>query len=36
MLKVEIMQDSFGEVKWLEIAQKDVEKYKESIHNCIL
>ena len=28
MLKVEIMQDSFGEVKWLEIAQKGVEKYK--------
>lgn len=28
MLRVEIMQDSFGEVKWLEIAQKDVEKYK--------
>ena len=27
-LKVEVMQDSFGEVKWLEIAQKDVEKYK--------
>ena len=26
-LKVEVMQDSFG-VKWLEIAQKDVEKYK--------
>ena len=22
------MQDSFGEVKWLEIAQKGVEKYK--------
>lgn len=28
MLKVEIMQDSFGEVKWLQIAQKGVEKYK--------
>ena len=28
MLKVEIMQDSFGEVKWLEITQKEVEKYK--------
>ncbi len=28
MLKVEIMQDSFGEVKWLEIAQNGVEKYK--------
>lgn len=28
MLRVEIMQDSFGKVKWLEIAQKDVEKYK--------
>lgn len=28
MLRVEIMQDSFGEVKWLEIAQKGVEKYK--------
>lgn len=28
MLKVEIMQDSFGEVKWLEIARKGVEKYK--------
>ena len=28
MLKVEIMQDSFGEVKWLEIAKKGVEKYK--------
>lgn len=27
-LKVEVMQDSFGEVKWLEIAQKGVEKYK--------
>ena len=22
------MQDSFGEVKWLEIFQKDIEKYK--------
>ena len=28
MLKVEIMQDSFGEVKWLEIFQKGIEKYK--------
>ena len=28
MLKVEIMQDSFGEEKWLEIAQKNIEKYK--------
>ena len=28
MLKVEIMQDSFGEEKWLELTQKDVEKYK--------
>ena len=28
MLKIEIMQDSFGEVKWLEITKKDVEKYK--------
>lgn len=28
MLKVEIMQDSFGEVKWLEIFQKDIEKFK--------
>ncbi len=27
-LKVEVMQDSFGEVKWLEIFQKDIEKYK--------
>ncbi len=28
MLKVEIMQDSFGDVRWLEIAQKGVEKHK--------
>lgn len=28
MLKVEVMQDSFGEVKWIEIAQKGAEKYK--------
>ena len=28
MLTVEIMQDSFGKVKWLEIAQKGVKKYK--------
>ena len=28
MLKVEIMQDSFGDVKWLEIAKKGTEKYK--------
>lgn len=28
MLKIEIMQDSFAKVKWLEIFQKDIEKYK--------
>lgn len=28
MLKIEIMQDSFGENKWLEIFKKGVDKYK--------
>ena len=27
-LKISIMQDSFGEKRWLEITQKNIEKYK--------
>lgn len=27
-LKISIMQDSFGEKRWLEITKKDIEKYK--------
>ena len=27
-LEIEMMQDSFGDKKWLDILQKDIEKYK--------